>query len=324
MWKLALLLFLPGAASLPEQKHDWRVFETRFDQLCQQGDLLAARTLIAGALDNVDPEQDLHGTGTLLCLLGLANHVLGDYDEADLRFRAAISALERAGGPAALTLAKARISHASLLDLRGSLQQAGRLREDGIRVMERELGPDHPETLHAQSQLAVGLLRQGDLARAEQLCRHVIAASKTSPGFPNGYLAESYFILGSVLLAGGQNAGAADALVQSLGITESEVGPDHPALINGSVALATAHFRLGQFDTGAGLLDRAERIALDALGPQHPLLLKVLNARCGLLRAEGKRAEARKLEKALHRIEKAAREKSHSVSWAEWTAAARQ
>jgi tetratricopeptide (TPR) repeat protein len=324
MWKLALLFCLLGAASLPAQKHDWRAFETRFNQLCQQGDFVAARMLITTALDDVDPDQDLRGAGTLLWLLGVANHVLGDFDEADLRFRAAISALERAGGPAALSLARARIGHAALLELRGCLDQAERLREDGIRVLRRELSPNHPEILHARSQLAASLLRRGDLDGAEQLCREVIAASNDSAGFPNGFLAESYFTLGSVLLAGGQNASAADALAKSLALTESDYGPDHPTQINGSVALATAHLRLRQFDSAATLLDRAERIALAFLGPQHPLRLEVLTARCELLRAEGKKSEARKLEKTVHRLEKAARERGHTVSWAEWTAADHQ
>lgn len=324
MWRRTLVVCLLAAAPLPAQQRDWDAVDAQFHEFLQQGDFLAAKGFITGTLADLNPDENLHATGSLLWYLGLLNHVLGDFDEANLRFRAAISALERAGPPAALTLAKARIDFASLLDLLGSLKEADRLRRSGLAVIQSELGPGHPLSLNAQTQLAEGLLRKGDLVGAEQLCRNVLFAAHASGQFPLSFLVYNDSILGSVLLAGQRHTEAAETLGNCLTRTESLYGPHSPAQLNCSIGLAIAHVHLRQFDRAAALLQDAEGIVLDHLGPQHPQLAEVLHVRCELLRAQGKTAEAKRLAKAVRNLVKAARERSHSVSWAEWTGAARR
>lgn len=324
MWRLIPVVCLLAAAPLLARESDWRTFQTRFDKLCEQGDFLVARTLITEVLQSHDPGSDLHRTGALLWLLGLANHVLGDLDEADLRFRAAISALERAGAPAVLTLAKAHADHASLIELRGSAREAERQRVSALGVLERELGPAHPEVLGLQGELAFGYYAQRDFARAERLCRTTIQRHQSSGNAPDVHLAKTLVTLGWVLLETGQALEATEVFGQSAGIIESLVGSEHPMLLHSWVGLATAHIRLRRFDTAAALLHRADRIALEAFGAQHPLRIQILSAQCELLRAEGKSAEAKRLAKSVRSLAKTARERSHSVSWSEWTGAARR
>lgn len=324
MWRLMLVACLLAVAPLLAQESNWRTFQTRFDKLCEQGDFRAARALITEVLQNHDPGSDLHRTGALLWLLGLANHVLGDLDEADLRFRAAISALERAGAPAVLTLAKAHADHASLIELRGSAKEAERQRVSALGVLERELGPAHPEVLGLQGELAFGYYAQRDFARAERLCRTAIQGHQSSGNAPDVHLAKTLVTLGRVLLEDGRAQEATEVFGQSAGIVESLVGSEHPMLLHSWVGLATAHIRLRRFDTAADRLNRAESVALEALGTHHPVRLQILSVRCELLRAEGKTSEAKRLEKSLRNLAKTAREQSHSVSWAELTGAARR
>jgi tetratricopeptide (TPR) repeat protein len=324
MWRQALVLCLLAAAPLPSQQRDWQAFQTRFDQLCEQGDFLAARALITSTLEDLNPADDLHGTGALLWLLGLANHVLGDFEEADLRFRAAISALERAGAPAVLTLAKAHADHASLIELRGSAREAERQRVSALGVLERELGPAHPEVLGLQGELAFGYYAQRDFARAERLCRTAIRGHQSSGNAPDFHLAKTLVTLGRVLLEDERAQEATEVFGQSAGIVESLVGSEHPMLLHSWVGLATAHIRLRRFDTATVLLHRADRVALEAFGAQHPLRIQILTTQCELLRAEGKSAEAKRLAKMVRSLAMTTRERSHSVSWSEWTAAARR
>jgi tetratricopeptide (TPR) repeat protein len=324
MWKKALIVCLLAASPLRAQESDWLTFQMRFDKLCEQGDFLAARTLITEVLQSHDPDSDLHRTGTLLWLLGLANHVLGDFDEAELRFRAAISALERAGAPAVLTLAKAHADHASLIELRGSAREAERQRIAALGVLERELGPDHPVVLGLQGELAFGYYAQRDFARAERLCRTAIQGHQSSGNAPDVHLVKILVTLGWVLLETGQAREATEVFGQSAGIVESLVGSEHPMLIHSWLGLATAHIRCRRFDTAAALLHRADRIALEAFGAQHPLRIQILTVHCELLRAEGKAAEAKRLAKLVRSLAKTTRERSHSVSWSEWTGAARR
>lgn len=322
MWRLIPVVCLLAAAPLLAQQRDWGALEARFDELCEQGDYPAARALIVEALEGLSPDEDLHRTGTLLWFLGLTDHALGDIDVADLRYRAAISALERAGLQATLTLAHVRLDYASLIADQGTARSAERLRLAALEVLQRELGPDHPDTLRAQLHLASSYLRKGDRKSAERLCREVIASAESSQQFPVGYLAESYHMLGMILQASGHHAEAAAAFGQSLALLEALYGPQHPIHLNGAVGLARAHISLGQFDSASDLLTRAESVAVEALGTQHPVSLQILSARCELLRAEGKTAEAKRLEKSVRNLAKTAREQSHSVSWAELTGAA--
>lgn len=322
MWRLTLVVCLLAAAPLLAQQRDWGALEARFDKLCEQGDYPAARALIVEALEGLGPDEDLPRTGGLLWYLGLADHALGDIDEADVRYRAAISALERAGLQATLTLARVRLDYASLIEDRGTARSAERLRLAALEVLQRELGPDHPDTLRAQLHLASSYLRKGDRKIAERLCREVIASAESSQQFPVGYLAESYHMLGMILQASGHHAEAAGAFGQSLALLEALYGPEHPIQLNSWIGLALAQTRLRRFDVAADQLNRAERVALEVLGTQHPVSLQILTARCELLRAEGKTAEAKKLEKLVRSLAKAARERSHSVSWTEWTGAA--
>lgn len=318
MWRRILVVCLLAVLPLGAQVRAWSAVEREFDRLCDQGDFLAAKELITGALRDQGLAEDLHDSGVLLWLLGKANYVLGESDEADLRFRAAISALERAGPPAILTLARAQLDFASLIELRGETKDAQRRRRMALEILQRELGPGDPEVLYAQGQLALGYCMAGEFERAERLCREVIASGSASKRYPTVYLVETWFILGRSLLGSGDNAGAAEAFRQSATIAESLFGSEHPALINSWVGLALAQIRMRQPGTAGELLARAERVVLERLGPGHPFQLEILAARCELLREEGKRAEAKRLEKSLRKLARGAADRRHSVSWAEW------
>lgn len=322
MWRRILVVCLLAVLPLGAQVRAWSAVEREFDRLCDQGDLLAAKELITGVLRDKGLAEDLHYCGTLLRLVGAVNHALGDFDEADLRFRAAISALERAGPPAILTLARAQMDFASLIELRGETKDAERRRRMALEILQRELGPDDPAVLYAQVQLAIGYCKAGESERAERLCREVIDSGSASNRFPAGYLAETWFILGKSLLGSGGNAGAAEAFRQSAAIVELQIGSEHPALVNPWVGLALARIRMRQLKSAGELLARAERVVLERLGPGHPFELEILAVRCELLRAEGKRAEAKRLEKSLRKLARGAADRRHSVSWAEWAGGA--
>lgn len=96
MWRQALAVCLLAAAPLLGQDGSSRTLSASIDEQCRRGDFVAARLLIMSALQDGEATNDLLRTGTLLWFLALANGLLFDVDEADLRFRAAIATLERA------------------------------------------------------------------------------------------------------------------------------------------------------------------------------------------------------------------------------------
>jgi tetratricopeptide (TPR) repeat protein len=324
MWRQALAVCLLAAAPLLGQDGSFRTLSASFDEQCRRGDFAAARSLIMSALQDGEATNDLLRTGTLLWFLALANGFLFDVDEADLRFRAAIATLQRAGPQGVITLARTQADYATLLALRQSEKHAERLRLLALKTLTHELGPAHPAVLSISVDLAFGHYRQRHYARAERLCREVISTAESTGRPAELYLAKAFVTLGRILLGHGRTAEAEGHFARSAMLIESYAGPEHPTLLNSWLGLALVHTRMRQFKAAADLLNRSERVALDALGPRSPTFLEILSARCELLRAEGKTAEAKKLEKSVRNLAKAARERSHSVSWSEWTAAARR
>lgn len=322
MWRLTLVVCLLAAAPLPGNDGGFRALSARFDEHCEQGDFAGARSLIVSALQDGTAANDLVRIGTLLWFLALANGFLYDNDEADLRFRAAIATLERAGPRGAITLARTQADYAPLLALRQSNKHAKRLRILALKTLTRELGPAHPEVLGISVDLAFSHYSERDYTRAERLCREVISTTASSGRPSDVYLAKAFITLGRILLDQGRSAEASEHFAQSALIIETFAGPEHPTLLNSWLGIALAHIRTRQFEAAGGLLNRAERVALEALGPRSPTFLAILSARCELLRAEGKTAEAKRLEKSVRNLAKTAREQSHSVSWAELTGAA--
>jgi tetratricopeptide (TPR) repeat protein len=304
---------------LQSQERDLHIIGTQVLTLSEQGNLPAVKALVTEALKEGGRNPDLLRTGTLLSILANANQVLGDFEEADIRFRAAISALERAGAAGAVTLARVQVDYASLIELRGGGRDAERRRLLALGVFQRELGPDHPESLRTQGQLALGYYVRRDYARAEQLCREVIRAAQSTRHYSEVYLVRDLLTLGSVLLKTGRAGEALESYQRSAASAESLVGPNHPALLNSWLGMAEAHAAMRQYAASEELLLRADAVAAESLGAAHPMRLHVLSSRHRLLREAGRPSEAKDLEKFARKLARESGNQRHTVSWAELT-----
>jgi tetratricopeptide (TPR) repeat protein len=307
------------ATPLQSQERDLHAITEKVNRLSEQGDFPAVRAFVTEALRVGGLAADLERTGTLLLILADVNQALGDFEEADLRFRAAISALERAGKPAELTLAQSQINYAQLLDMRGGARDAERRRLFALDIFRRELGPDHPETLRTLGHLALGYRVRRDYARAEQLCREVIRTAQSSGRYPAYYLAFDLLTLGDILLKTGRASEAVEVFQQSLDIVEPLFGPRHPALLNSWLGKARSYAAMRQYAASEELLLKADAVAAEFLGAAHPMRLQVLSSRHRLLREAGRPSEAKDLEKFARKLARESGNQRHTVTWAELT-----
>lgn len=312
---LSVCLFFVAAAGA--QDGDWRAIQKEVETLYQRGDYLAGKAMVKEALALKASADDLERIGTLLSLLATADFVLGDFEAADRRYRAAISALERAGPAGVLALARAHVDYAGLLDVIAQHPQAERRRLEALRLVEPLVLAEAPGFLALKGEIAVGLFARNDYARAEALSLEVIAACEHSPEPERATHSRMLEVLGYLRLATQRPEMAISAFEQSHSLNEAAFGPRHPALVDGLIGGAVAHANLRQFERARELLRHAGDVAHESLGPAHPLSLLVMDELSKVLRIEGRRREARQVEASIKTLRKQQDSHKHTVTWAE-------
>lgn len=323
MWTRILVVCLAAGIGLHAQSPTVREAIEKGRQLYIEGDTAAALELVTRTLRTEAATLTPAGSGTLLWLLACIQQMRGEFDEADVRYRASTAALERAGAAQALLLARVRLDYASLLISRGAHKEAARLQAASLAAYEAAYDADHPDLLLTRAEIVIRQFTQGQFDQAAALSRDIIARWETA-GLPRNLdLARLYDLLAHVLLRKGEAPEATRLYEQSLQIVEAHSGQSHPFLLDALIGRAVALTQLQEFTGVQKLLERAETITLAAFGKEHPFLGLVLRAKVNLLRTSGRKADARAEEKRLRTWTRESAKRRQSVSWAEWTAVRR-
>lgn len=318
MWHRLPVVCLAVAISLQADGAERPSIKEQAERHFQRGEYAAAKALVAASLKQPDPTLNPERTGSLLVLLAHACFSLGEFEDADRHYRAAIDAFERAVGPAAaLALARAQLDYASLLDLRRLHREAGRRRQAGLRILEQHLDLGAPEILSARSELASGLHARKQHAEAESLCLELIAAfeqQRSSNAIVHGKLFDT---LGYVYLETHRPAEAMAAFARSATLIGDALGPGHPMLLDSWLGKAMAHTALKEFAQAASTLLHAEDMVRSHSGTTDGMLLRILGLRSQVLRATGRKAEAKSIEQAARSLSRQRGSPGYTVSWAE-------
>jgi tetratricopeptide (TPR) repeat protein len=168
------------------------------------------------------------------------------------------------------TLAQVQDAIGSFHDSQGQYEKALALRESALAILESALGPDHPDTVTALSNLAYAYWRLGRHSEALPVEQRVLQINETAlgPGHPS--TAISLDNLAATYLALEQADKALPLQQRALQITEPLLGPDHPDTATRLDNLAVTYSALGQADEALPLQQRALQITEAALGPDHP------------------------------------------------------
>ena len=252
------------------------------DRLSRQGHLVAACRAAASVLD------------------GRAAALAGSPDRAAIRdILVQVAALrENVAGSAAEAddeLARTLLSLQfwalyDLNELGDSTSQAIAIGKPLVADSQRVLGPDHPDTLTAQNNLAVAYQQADRAAEAIPLFERTLEAlqRRLGPEHPDAVTARNN--LAVAYREAGRAAEAIPLLERTLEALQRRLGPGHPDAVTARNNLAVAYREAGRAAEAIPLFERTLAALQRLLGPEHP---DVVNARNNLASARQEAARVR-------------------------------
>jgi CHAT domain-containing protein len=153
----------------------------------------------------------------------------------------------------------------------GEYAKAEPLLQEALRIRQKVLGPEHPDTAGSLNNLASLYKHTGEYAKAEPLYQEALRIWQkvlgpehpdTATGLDN--LAELYRDLGAL-------AKAEPLLQEALRIRQKALGPEHPDTATSLNNLASLYHSMGEYAKAEPLYQEALRIWQKVLGPEHPL-----------------------------------------------------
>ena len=178
-------------------------------------------------------------------------------------------------------------------------------------VIEKELGPEHPELATCLSNLASLFQATNRLAEAEPLMRRALAIDEKNYGKDHPKVALDLNNLASLLQATNRLAEAEPLKRRALAIDEQSYGKDHPKValdLNNLASLLLATNRLAEAEP---LMRRTLAIDEQNYGKDHPDVAIGLNNLAQLLKATNRPAEAEPLMRRGLAIEERIRGENH-------------
>ena len=170
-----------------------------------------------------------------------------------------------------------------------------KLYRGALEGYERELGPDHPDTLTSVNNLGILLKDKGDYEGAEKLYRRALEGREKQLGPDHPSTLTSVSNLGSLLWVMGDNEGAEKLHRRALEGNERVLGPDHSNTLKSVNSLGILLSDKGDYEGAEKLFRRTLEGKEKALGPDHPETLKSVNNLGFLLKNKGDYEGAEKL-----------------------------
>ena len=179
-----------------------------------------------------------------------------------------------------------------LLELGGSAQQAIAVGESLTADLERELGPDHPDTLNSRNSLATAYQAARRVGEAISLFELVLAAREEVLGSDHPHTLTSRNNLAAAYQDAGRTADAIPLFELTLIAREKVLGPDHPSTLNSAGNLAAAYRDAGEAAKAIWLLEQILAIREQLLGADNPQTLVSRNSLATAYQDAGRVAEA--------------------------------
>ncbi len=257
---------------------DWGGLARAYDQMAMvQGNIadeqsaleyynLALATYREHQLD--DPDQLI----SILTNIGVANMQQGKYAEADPYFLEAIK-LGRESGTSDAYMAVMLSNRAGVQKNLGHTDAATANYEEAVQMLERSLGPTHPETITSQTSLANHYRQVGDLGSAAATIRKAVAAAETS--LPEVDFIASYVqnIGGAILCLGEDVPFGTQLAEKSLAARRALLPEGHWAITSGEGIVGMCYAAAGDFDKAETILRGAYEALRESRGEAHEVTL---------------------------------------------------
>ncbi|NKB81723.1 MAG: tetratricopeptide repeat protein [Nitrospirales bacterium] len=156
-------------AQLPSETIQWKSSNHAGMQAYQRGRYREAKTFFLQALGSLaaSPEQDPQRAMTLNNM-GAVHERLGEYEEAEVQYRRALTIVERIQGPEHPDLVLALNNLASLYEHQEHMHKAEPLRRRALMILENVLGTGHPHLVPSLLTLARIMQAMEQVVEAEQ------------------------------------------------------------------------------------------------------------------------------------------------------------
>lgn len=179
---LALGVFLVSAPAQAETE-TWKTLNTAGMLAYKERDFVLAKEMFHRALNVLEGSTDLDSrTATTLNNLGATHEALGEYKQAELRYRHALTMIETIQGAEHPDVVVGLNNLASLYFSQQAFEKAEPLWQRGLSISEKFLGDAHPHLI--QPLLTLGLVTQvqKEFDRAESYYLRAIAIGKRALG----------------------------------------------------------------------------------------------------------------------------------------------
>src|SRR6202142_2363850 len=184
--------------------------------------------------------------------------------------------LDKASTEIETGLAKDPELQAQMMSIMGSVYsnlglypRAELLLQSAVRIQQRVLGPESPETLKSMAALAWTIYREGRLAEAESLERHGIEVERRVTGPESQDTLTSMHRLAYILDEGGKYPEAEKVERETLDIRLRVLGPDHPETLMSTDDLANILEDEGNYAEAEKLQRETLDIRRRVLGREH-------------------------------------------------------
>ena len=285
----------PGGIALPAAEErsaggSDSVFERRLRtarQLADQHRYAEAALAYRSALERTPSLAEPEGARAVaLDGIGYVLSAVGRYTEAETYYRSSAAILERVSA-AHPDFATVLVHLAEVSWKQGRVDEAERLCVRAKRIQEAALGPTNPQVLTTLANLAEVNRLRGRYQEAEHSLLRILAVfqekGETAPG-----MVKTLNILGCVYLDAGKFQQAEDTLLQAL----NTAGQDSENTFHLLNNLGSVQFRSGQYGHAGSSFARAEGLAVQFYGPDHPSVATLLVNRAEALERTRARAGA--------------------------------
>ncbi len=216
-------------------------------------------------------------------------------DEAIVELEAAVEMLEEVGDRGALARASTLNTLGVFRDLAGDQTRALEHYQLARTLLEKRLGPDHPDVAKVLNNIAVIVKTQGDYQRAREYCERTLDIRRRSLGADHPDIATSLMNLGNVYVLLGD-------IEQALAHHEAALAQYRRTFGEGSEEEAVSLFNIGVSLQTSGKYERAISYYQRAVPLFKPGDIEVASPLTGI---GGSLVELHRYDEALEHLERA-------------------
>ncbi len=229
---MAALILVLGvilvSSPVQAETETWKTLNTAGMLAYKDRDFVLAKEMFHRALNILEGSTDLDSrTATTLNNLGATHEALGEYKQAELRYRHALTMIETIQGAEHPDVVVGLNNLASLYLSQHAFEKAEPLWQRGLSISEKFLGDAHPHLI--QPLLTLGLVAQvqKEFDRAESYYLRAIAIGKQTSGADHPNLIFLYERYASFLRQAGrdEDALAIDRQVEAMRAANQRPSP---------------------------------------------------------------------------------------------------